>query len=287
MPVPSLTDLQPYLTFVGTVLSIATLGFVLNLAKAMADAAKAKAEVMEERLKNSAEESSRLEKWAERQRTELQAEVAKLREQLSKAGVETTLDANDAVARISREVKDSLEIRLKELASVVSKQNVDLDDPEASLQLGRGYMATGNWALAAEHLKQYLRHNPSDFETQFAQGVAYVNMRESFNTNVAALRAYNEAIAFAPADYLLSTNGSLGARFFIYRGSVLKRLGRLEESEKDLTIGLKRATADYELADGTYNLACVFAMAGNKESLLVTLRAAQSCSSCLQFGSFL
>lgn len=276
MPIPTIKDLEPYLTLTGTVLSVATLGFVVNLAKLMADAAKAKAEVMEERLKKSAEETARTEKWAERQKTEMQTEVTKLREQLAAAGVSSTLEANDAVARISREVKNSLELSLKELTTTISKQDGDSEEPEASLQLGRGYITTGHWALAAEHLGIYLRHNPNDFETQFARGVAYVNTRDGFETNLAALRAYNEAIAFAPINNLTAANNPLGARLFIYRGAVLKRLGRLEEAETDLTIGLRRATSDYERADGTYNLACVFAMQGDKQRLLATLREARS-----------
>lgn len=276
MSIPTLADLQPYLTLTGTVLSVATLGFVVNLAKLMADAAKARADVLEERLKQSAEDATRTEKWAERQKNELQAEVTKLREQLTIAGVSSTLDANGAVARISREVKESLELRLSELTKAISKQNTEPEDSEASLQLGRGYMATGHWALAAEHLGIYLRQNPADFETQLAKGVAYVNTRDSFDTNLAALRAYNEAIAFAPVDGLISARNPLGPRLFIYRGAVLKRLGRLDEAEKDLALGMNWATSDYERADGTYNLACVLAMKGDKERLLATLRQARS-----------
>jgi tetratricopeptide (TPR) repeat protein len=275
MLLPSLPDLQPYLTLIGTVLSVATLGFVLNLAKLMADAAKAKAEVMEERLKKSAEEASRVEKWAERQKVEMQSEVTKLREQLTMAGVNSTLDANDAVARISRELKDSLELRINELSATVSKQNGDSEDPDASLQLGRGYMATGHWAFAAKYLEIYLRRTPTDFEAQFSRGVAYLNTRDGLNTNLAALRAFNEAIAFAPMDSLIAAKEPVSARLFIYRGTALKRLGRLEEAGKDLQIGLQRATADYERADGTYNLACVLAMQGAKERLLATLREAR------------
>lgn len=276
MLISNLTDLQPYLTLIGTVLSVATLGFVVSLAKLMSDAAKARAEVMEERLKKSEEEARRLEKWTEREKAQLQLEVDNLREQLSMAGVKSTLDANEAIDRISRDVRDALERRLKEVSAAISKQNEDSENPEAALQLGRGYMTTGQWSLAAEYLQVYLRHNPADFETQFARGLAYMNLRGGFDTDLSALRAYNEAIAFAPMNRLTRKQSPLGARLFIYRGAVLKRLGRLEEAEKDVRIGLATATDDYERADGIYNLACILALQGDKERLVSTLREARS-----------
>jgi tetratricopeptide (TPR) repeat protein len=103
---------------------------------------------------------------------------------------------------------------------------------------------------------------------QFLRGVAFVNIRGGSAENLAGLRSYNEAIAFAPEDIEPNTR----ARLFAYRGAVLKRLGRLEEAESDLLIARRHAILDYEVNDVRYNLSAVYALRGDREPMLAALR---------------
>jgi small-conductance mechanosensitive channel len=191
-------DFEPYLTAVCALFSVATLGFVLNLAKMMNDAAKARAAVLKERVKKSEEEVGRTEKWSEREKARLQEEVDQLRSQLTGAGVITSLDAKDVAEHLSKEVKDAIDSKLGELRALLEKpqDNGNGIDRAAALQLGRGYIATKQWHLASVYLQYYLSQEPNDWETQFVKGVAFANSRQGRESDIAALRSYNEAIAF-------------------------------------------------------------------------------------------
>jgi Flp pilus assembly protein TadD len=283
MDFPSLTEIQPYLTAIGTALSVATLGFVLNVAKLMSDASKLRAEVLEERVRKSQEEVERTEKWSAREQAKLTQEIDTLRAQiagsLSGAGVVSTLDTKEAVARLSVELRSAIDSHLGELRGLVEKREAIADggdpEPEVMLQLGQGYMATGHWQLAGQYFDKYVSENPGDWEAQYVRGVAYANARAGRETNLAALRAYNEAIAFG-MELGTGLPDAYRARLFIYRGAILKRLGRTDEAEADLNFGLTLATADYEKMDAVYNLACVYAMRHDKPRLLGAFNEAQT-----------
>jgi tetratricopeptide (TPR) repeat protein len=281
MSLPSLTELQPYFTAAGAVLSLATLGFVMNVAKLMSDAAKMRAEVLEERVRRSEEELKRTEKWTEREKAELNREVEQLRAQLAvslqSAGVSSTLDAREAVARISAELRATIDASLAELRNALAKRtHLDDDDsldPALGLQLGQGYMATGHWELAVRYFDSYLQQNRDDWQVLYVKAVALANSRQNRLTNLAALRTLNDAIALAlePGS---DADEFYRGRLFTYRGALLKRLGRLDEAESDIRLGATRAATDYEAADAAYNLASVFALRGDREQLLATLRSA-------------
>ena len=75
---PTFNELQPYFSAAGTLISVATLGFVLNLAKLASDAAKERAAVLEERVKASNENAERTEKWSAKKDADHLAEVERL-----------------------------------------------------------------------------------------------------------------------------------------------------------------------------------------------------------------
>jgi tetratricopeptide (TPR) repeat protein len=62
---------------------------------------------------------------------------------------------------------------------------------------------------------------------------------------------------------------------FIYRGAILKRLGRFDEAKRDLELGKEAASGDYEKADAAYNLACVYAIQNDMRKLLDILQEAR------------
>jgi tetratricopeptide (TPR) repeat protein len=141
-------------------------------------------------------------------------------------------------------------------------------DPAAILTLAFGLAGRGLWREAAETYTQYTDRVPGHWLAQFLRGVAFVNTRDGPAENLAALRAYNEAIAFAPPDIDPNTR----ARLFGYRGAVLKRLGRLEEAEADLLIAQRHAVQDYEVDDVWYNLSGVYALRGDRDGMLAAVR---------------
>lgn len=274
---PSFNQLQPYFTAAGAIVSVTTLGFVLNLAKLASDAAKARTEVLEERIRAGKDDTERTEKWSAREKAELQNEVERLRQTLKDAGVTTTLEAREAAPNLTEELKQVIDSRLEELRSLLVKESSVKEpiDSGAALELGRGYMAISQYDFASEYLKKYLLFHPEDWEAQFTRGVALVNLRGGRSTDLAALRSYNEALAFGmePESGLQLQNRG---RLFIYRGAVLKRLGRLNEAEKDIHLGRETATDPYEQADAAYNLACVYALQQDDERLLYELQQARN-----------
>jgi tetratricopeptide (TPR) repeat protein len=103
-----------------------------------------------------------------------------------------------------------------------------------------------------------------DWEDYYLRGVHLANKKGGASENLAALRAYSEAIALAPLNLPLN----LRSRLFAYRAAMLKRLGRLDEAEHDLVLAQGWATEDREINDAMYNLACVMAMKTDYEASL-------------------
>ena len=141
------------------------------------------------------------------------------------------------------------------------------------LQLAKGHMAQRQWEKAAIHFDKYCALDPLSSEIQFARGVAHANTRGGRVADTNALRAYNEAIAHFEEGR--STN--LRARYFAYRGAMLKRLKRLDEAHADLRIALKYADQAFEINDIRYNLAGVHAMMGNREEMMENVKLLQGC----------
>jgi Flp pilus assembly protein TadD len=166
-------------------------------------------------------------------------------------------DTRDKVLRLLGELRDAVDTFPEPSGSK------PMLDPDALLALAEGLMAQSKWLEAGRNLEEYARARPEDWEANNLRGVAFANSRVGFETDLASLRAYNEAIAFLPRD--IEPNRK--ARLFAYRGAMLKRLGRLEEAEADLIIAKRNATRDYEVHDIIYNLAGVFALQGEREKL--------------------
>lgn len=155
-----------------------------------------------------------------------------------------------------------------------AKAGQNLVPPDALLEIGKWYLAQQDWVAGTRYLEAYVKRVEADWETYFVLGVAYSNSRQGEQTDRAALRAYDEAMARWPAD----PPAGMTARLYSHRSATKKRLGRLREAKADAEIALKLAETDlaekqlaetdYDYVDPVYNLACIEAMLGNREAAL-------------------
>lgn len=106
-----------------------------------------------------------------------------------------------------------------------------------------------------------------DWEDYYLRGVSLANTRGDSSVNLAALRAYSNAIALAPPEL----PGNVRSRLFAYRAALLKRLNRLDEAEQDLVLAQRWATEEREIYDALYNLAGVLAMGPDPRKALPVL----------------
>jgi tetratricopeptide (TPR) repeat protein len=171
-------------------------------------------------------------------------------------------DTRNKVLRLLGELRDTIDTFPEPAGRDV------MLDPDTRLALAEGLMAQSKWIEASKKLEEYARAKPEDWEANNLRGVAFANSKAGFETDLASLRAYNEAIAFLPRD--IEPNRK--ARLFAYRGAMLKRLGRLEEAESDLIIAKRHASRDYEVHDIIYNLAGVYALQRERDKLLGAVR---------------
>lgn len=190
---------------------------------------------------------------------------------LTKVGVPDILSiaTDDGIARSDAEettIRGAVDPLVQAVNNLDRTSYFDAPEVRASalLEAARGLMAVGEWRDAASYLDRYIEIKPADWDAQFSRAVAYANARDGGATDVAALRAYNDAIALRPPDLEPNTL----ARLLTYRAAMLKRLDRLSEAEADLTQAAELATNQYEREDLTYNRACVAAMLKERDETL-------------------
>jgi tetratricopeptide (TPR) repeat protein len=270
----SLQELQTYLALLSATLSIASLGFILNLVKQVRENAQDRLAAQKDRMEAVQEDLKRTEKWHEIEKQKLNERLKELTSDMEKLleGEGITLHELALGKRLSEaatEVRDlaknlTIEMgkKLDQLANLESTQ----DQPNKKWQLAAamGAMASENYREAASRFDVVAGQGASSWETHFNRGVAHANRRAGSSSNLDALRSYNEAIALSPADLDADTR----SRLFCYRGAMLKRLRRLEEAEADLKLALSFAKEPAFYLDAHYNLAGVFAMAGNRDEML-------------------
>lgn len=279
-----LNTLSQYANLINFALLVTIIGWLFTLTQLYKEAMKEKYEAkitsLSERLElyndrlNTQEKISnqqleatkadleRTSKWYERDISDLRKKLSDL---LGNEGVtKEQLVMNIDTTSLTSEIKTAVEEVLKQITTIENKIEVEespkIDDPNFYLELAQGYSSSNQWLKAAENYDKYITFLPKDWEVHFLRGVAYVNSRKGKETNLAALRAYNESIAFMPSN----VEKNVKARLFAYRGAVAKRLKRLDEAEADLLLAQKYATADYEVYDIIYNLAAVYAMQGKR-----------------------
>ena len=176
---------------------------------------------------------------------------------------EAPLEVQVSVRQILGEISGGLErlnARQRAMAYGLSQHNM--------LEMAKGLMAEHRWGEAAKYLDEYTEANPTDWEAQRSRGIAHAMSRKGRPGDMAALNAYNQAIQFVPRETDMNTR----ARLYSYRGAMFKRLNRLQEAEADLKLGVEKASDDLVARDIHYNLACVYALRGERDLMLTHLR---------------
>lgn len=107
-----------------------------------------------------------------------------------------------------------------------------------------------------------------DWQDYFILGVNLSDRSGEENQDIAALKAFSDAIAVAPIDLA----DTLRSRLYSHRGGLLKRLRRLEEAEHDLLLAQKWASENREINDVMYHMAGVKALRGDKDDALAILQ---------------
>jgi Flp pilus assembly protein TadD len=145
-------------------------------------------------------------------------------------------------------------------------------DPKILSEYGKALLANREWKRATKYLDVYAIKKPADWNGHFLRGIAHANSEEGREADIATLTAYSNALLVAPSD--MEENRL--ARFLSYRAAMLKRLRRFDEAIKDLTRAQDIASNYYEIHDIKYNLACIYAMQGDRDSLLNMLQQLKS-----------
>jgi len=287
-----LNALSQYTNLINFALLITVIGWLFALTQLYKEAMKEKYEakisyllerlelcndrlITQERISNQQLEATkadleRTSKWYERDISDLRMKLSNLlgNEGLTKEQLVMSVDT----ISLTNEIKTAVEGVLKQITFIENKIKIEdglrIEDPNFYLELAQGYSLSNQWLKAAEYYDKCTTFLPTDWEIHFLRGAAYVNSRNGSETNLAALRAYNESIAFMPS----YVDNNLKARLFAYRGGVAKRLRRLDEAEADLLLAQKYASADYEVYDIKYNLAAVYAMQGIRSKTFEMVR---------------
>lgn len=171
--------------------------------------------------------------------------------------------AHDDVTRLLRAIDELLD-DIENSGRPVQLESGPSLTPESLFDIARGLLTERRWPEAAEMLDRYVDARPTDWEAQFVRGVAYANSRDGEKSDLAALRAYNEALALIPRD----AGRDWLAKLFAYRGAMLKRLRRLEEAENDLRLAERLVRIPDQANDISYNLAAVHALAERPEEAI-------------------
>ncbi len=258
-------QIKEWMVFVNGLLTLGVLGFIIRFSIMMKTAFKEKEDVLQKRLDAFDEELKRTEKWADRNKEELIKERDKLKQKLERTLAEANVDTNsfdllNEVQRINSEFKATLsEISSKiESLEIIPEEN----SYELNISMAKAFASNGKWFKAATQYDLVTREISNNWELYFNKGVAFANSRRGWETNLKALQSYADAIVYLPNDL----KGDMKARLFIYKGAMLKRLNRLDESENYVKLGMKYAKSNYEINDGLYNLACIHAMKNNVEN---------------------
>lgn len=168
----------------------------------------------------------------------------------------------------------TVENRTPEALAQVILQKLEASSAGKLLANARLLLEKSRWSAAVKFIDMYVAKEPVDSEGHFLRGVAHANLEAGPEHDRIACESYELSVTLAPRD--LDPN-RLGRRL-TYHAAMLKRLGQLEEAERRLHLAEALASNYYEAHDIKYNLACVYAMQGERAKLLRVLRELASAS---------
>ena len=235
----------------------------------MKSAFKEKEDVLLKRLDSFEEDLKRTEKWAERKQMELKDERDQLKIRLDQILLDANVDMDSfslhpSMEVMNKDLKNSLNQIIERIESLETSPHPE--NPDLHISMAKAFASDGKWLEAAQHYDLATKTINDNWELYFYKGIAYANSREGKTTNLRALESYANALVYVDE----STSKTMISRIFIYKGAMLKRLNRPDEAEKDILLGLDYAENQYEIDDGLYNLACIYAMKNKNNDFLVT-----------------
>ncbi len=202
-------------------------------------------------------------------RTTLSTQTSRLETQLQRAGFD--LENVESSVPLTADQSQNIDRALEKVLASIPKLEKDAETPippSALLHTAKGLLARRRWLEAAHYLDEYVSSVPDDWEVQFSRALAHANSRAGGSADLAAFRAYSEAIALAPGDL----DPDMRAKLYAYRGAMAKRLMRLTEAEGDLLTAEKFAVSEDRMRDVDYNLAGIYALMGKRDEALSRLR---------------
>jgi tetratricopeptide (TPR) repeat protein len=220
----------------------------------MNDLAEKQSQYLKERIDSVDKATTIFERAINRQ----ESEIKQLNDMLNKAGVNPqSYDILEVISSVQNDLKNPIKLLTEKIEML---NNFSDNDFDTILSLANAYATNGEWIKSAEQYEKATKIRGTLWELYFSQGIAFANSRMGKDTELKSLQSYSSAITFVPDEMDYNTK----ARLYIYKGAILKRLYRLKEAENDIKIGLEYADEEYEVSDGLYNLACIYAMQNKK-----------------------
>ena len=247
--------------------SIGTFAFMVKLFTLIRGISNDRLAVLEERIKLKDDTVS----FVEREKSTLLSERDNLQKKLNlilnEEGLTIHQISQNPNTNLNSEVENNIQEILNKMEILQTKLHIETD-AESYLSMAEGYYSKKEWEKAAIYFEKAASIFKDNWEIHLSKAISIANTRKSANSNIEALKAYNDAITYLPD----SIDTHIKGRIYIYRGAMYKRLSRLEEAENDIQYGLTMTDRKYEVLDATYNLACIYAMKGNKEKMLMTIK---------------
>lgn len=272
-------DLQTVISIITGVINLVLLTFLINFFKTFREIAKEREELIKEQKNLSDSKTQVVEKelaFTDRQNKQLLTEKESLQKQLTEVlkseGVDKSfvLDNSllknltlDFIAKV-----DMLTTKLEKVELAINQNGEPKKiDGDYHLSIGNGFIISKDWEKAVYHLDLASQVFPLDPNIHFTRGVCYANIRGGRETDGKSIEAYSRAIV-----YLSDTEKETRSKAYIYRGAMLKRLGKLDEAENDIKFGLSHTSNKHFQSDALYNLACIYAMRNEKDNLYSAIK---------------
>lgn len=271
-------DLTTIITIITGVINLTLLGFLIHFFKTFREIAHEREQLIKEQKNLSDTKTQVVEKelaYTDRQNKQLIAEKEQLQRQLAETLNSGGIDLNfilnnsllkDMTSNFTEKV-ENLTKKLEEIQNGTKDNKIEIFDGDYHMTLGKGFVVNRNWKKAAYHLDLAALSFPDDWNLHFTRGISYANIRGDNNTNIKSIEAYTQAIMYLP-----DSEQQYKSKIYIYRGAIFKRIGKIDEAEIDVKYGLSNTEDDFLIADAKYNLACIYAMRGDREKLFDALK---------------